>query len=120
VEEGLRESFSGRYFFGGLRGNEASSIASFKDSYAIKGYVKTVVAKVETILKNHQQSGSLLVGMRGLMKSRLASCHQKVKTLTCLMLEQATSRRCWCQCWIWYCWQQSNGHQKKDYIKMLF
>jgi hypothetical protein len=29
----------------------------FKDSDAIKGYIKTVVSKDETILKNHKQSG---------------------------------------------------------------
>jgi hypothetical protein len=33
-------------------------LASFKDGNAIKGYVKMAVAKVEMILKNHQQSGS--------------------------------------------------------------
>jgi hypothetical protein len=32
-------------------------LATFKDADAIKGYIKSVVAKVETILKNHKQSG---------------------------------------------------------------
>jgi oligoribonuclease NrnB/cAMP/cGMP phosphodiesterase (DHH superfamily) len=33
------------------------NLASFKDAKTIKGYIRTVVSKVETILKNHQQSG---------------------------------------------------------------
>jgi hypothetical protein len=32
-------------------------MATFKDANTIKSYIKTVVAKVETILKNHKQSG---------------------------------------------------------------
>ena len=81
MEEGLHQSFSGRYFFGGLRGNEASSIASFKDSYAIKGYVKTVVAKVETILKNHQQSGSHSSGDERLNEIKTSFLSPKGKSI---------------------------------------
>jgi hypothetical protein len=33
------------------------SLATFKDATTIKSYVRTVVSKVETLLKNHQQSG---------------------------------------------------------------
>jgi hypothetical protein len=32
-------------------------LATFKDANTIKGYIKMVVSKVETILKNHKQSG---------------------------------------------------------------
>jgi len=32
-------------------------MATFKDANTVKGYIKMFVAKVETILKNHKQSG---------------------------------------------------------------
>jgi len=65
-------------------------LASFKDGNAIKGYV----AKVETILKNHQQSGSHSSGDERLNEIKTSFLSPKGKNIdmcyfyAILMLEE--------------------------------
>jgi uncharacterized protein YaaR (DUF327 family) len=45
-----------------------SHLGVFKDVDAIKGYIKTVVSKVEAMLKNHKQSGHHSIGKEWLQE----------------------------------------------------
>ncbi len=57
------------------------SLATFKDATTIKSYVRTVVSKVESLLKNHQQSGHHSSGEERLMEIKNSFLLPKSKNI---------------------------------------
>jgi len=57
------------------------NLATFKDANTIKGYVRTVVSKVETILKNHHQSGHQSTGEERLIEIKNSFLSPKGKNI---------------------------------------
>ena len=56
-------------------------LATFKDGTTIRGYVKMIASRVETILRNHQQSGPHSIGDKCLHEIKLSFLNAKGKNM---------------------------------------